>query len=267
MVDAVRLISTLRRKEQQSVKAAAAATLEDSCKVGKEEEVEELTRRLPVHLTASHQAPSLSLLVERNVQVNDALSVTLLEDTSSVFAAGNGSTQWDCGILLANYLANTMPLEAIQGKRVLELGAGLGLLSKCLVQLGAARCVATERALAMPLLQINCSSNRSSSLIEVRELDWCSWSALEAQYEEFDLIVGSDLFFNSNYDVWNDLAHLFRVLLKPPDAFALLASERRDEVKEREFFVLLTERGLEFETLLTSEDKTLFIYKITARHV
>ena len=84
-------------------------------------------------------------------------TLVLYQDPSGSLAGGNGATLWDCAIALALWLQHG-GAAAWQRRRVLELGAGVGLCSLVLSNLGAA-VIASERAIALPLLELNVRSN------------------------------------------------------------------------------------------------------------
>lgn len=67
---------------------------------------------------------------------------------------------WDCSLALAAFIASAGP-PAIGGKRVLELGAGCGLVSVLCAALGAAEVVATDTEDLLPLLRLNLAHNCS----------------------------------------------------------------------------------------------------------
>ena len=52
------------------------------------------------------------------------VTITVLENPSGSWAAGNGSTLWDSSIALSGYLLKHQ-IPWLQGKRGLELGAGI----------------------------------------------------------------------------------------------------------------------------------------------
>ena len=90
------------------------------------------------------------------------VTVTVLENPSGSWAAGNGATVWDCAIALAGYLLKHRCCSCCCSSspcRGVELGAGVGLVSLALAQGAGARMVATERPLMLDLLQENCRYN------------------------------------------------------------------------------------------------------------
>lgn len=72
--------------------------------------------------------------------------VTLLENRSLLFAAGTtGLRTWEAALHLGSYLASPRGREHVSGRKVLELGAGTGLLSILASRhLGASHVLATD---------------------------------------------------------------------------------------------------------------------------
>jgi predicted nicotinamide N-methyase len=73
-------------------------------------------------------------------------TVTLLEARSVISSSGTtGLRTWEAALLLGSYLASNNGQSSIQGKRVLELGAGTGMLSiLCAKHLSITGIVATD---------------------------------------------------------------------------------------------------------------------------
>lgn len=106
------------------------------------------------------------------------------------------NTLWD-GALMASGLLRRQPW-LVRGRRVLELGAGLGLPSLVAGALGA-RVVASEQA-PLTLLKREVARNlpavrRAGGCVDVRELDW-EWPADRVVAEvggPFDVVLGCDV--------------------------------------------------------------------------
>ena len=125
------------------------------------------------------------------------------EDPRGTLAGGNGATCWDSAVAFAtavsssenddNSLASTTDWR---GLRVLELGSGCGLVALALACRGA-HVVATERAIALPLLAKNVEAN--AALVERRGGSVVSaaldWTAPDPQVlsRGYDAVVGADL--------------------------------------------------------------------------
>ena len=97
--------------------------------------------------TVCFDRPSLS-------DVEETVAVTVLENPSGSWAAGNGATVWDCAIALAGYLLAHRCCG--RGTHGVELGAGVGLVACALAQGAGAHVVATERPLMLDLLEESC---------------------------------------------------------------------------------------------------------------
>jgi len=96
---------------------------------------------------------------------------------------GTGANVWDGAILLARYLHHIQ----LDHKRVLELGAGCGLVGLTASLLGAESVVLTDLPHIVPLLQCNVNSNRLSN-VECVACDWYQ----PKQLGTFDVILVAD---------------------------------------------------------------------------
>ncbi|KAA8912004.1 putative methyltransferase-domain-containing protein [Sphaerosporella brunnea] len=110
-----------------------------------------------------------------------------------------GHHLWNAGLVISKYL-ETNAARLVQGKRVLELGAGAGLPSLTCALRGAAEVVVTDYPDA-PLidnLRINISSlptRSSTSPITAEGYLWGNTLA-ESMATPFDVVILSDLLFN-----------------------------------------------------------------------
>lgn len=105
----------------------------------------------------------------------------------------------------ARALAAALPAD-LEGRRLLELGCGLGVPSLVAAGRGA-RVLATDWAgEALALLERNAA--RNGLAVEVLRLDWRSPAALDER-EPFDLVVGADLCYEQR-----NVAPLSAVLLR-----------------------------------------------------
>lgn len=107
-----------------------------------------------------------------------------------------GAWLWDSALVLSEFIVTHCRLEFdLQGKSVLELGAGTGLPGLTTAVLGARRVVLTDVDLLLPLLNKNVEANGLRYRVEVRELPWGSDES-SSRLGEFDLILMSDVFFD-----------------------------------------------------------------------
>ena len=67
---------------------------------------------------------------------------------------GVAGRMWDAGVALLRYLAEHP--GTVTGKRVVELGAGTGIVGLAVARLGAAHTVITDLDTVCPLIQQNC---------------------------------------------------------------------------------------------------------------
>jgi predicted nicotinamide N-methyase len=106
-----------------------------------------------------------------------------------------GSRVWDTCTLMCK-LFESSP-EIIRGKRILEVGAGTGLLGMVLAKLGAEHVILTDRNTLVPNIQKQLIDNGiESALAAANTLDWKDWESSPLIDQPFDLIVGSDIAMN-----------------------------------------------------------------------
>ncbi|GMF19553.1 unnamed protein product [Phytophthora lilii] len=125
----------------------------------------------------------------------------------------HGHCVWDAALLLADYL-QTKALEGderfkFQGKKVVELGAGVGLVGMTLAVLGA-RVALTDQEYALPLLAKNVAVNfphrgvdKTSAVVPaVEECQWGekfeSGGCLESWVKNTDVVVFSDVLYHAS---------------------------------------------------------------------
>jgi predicted nicotinamide N-methyase len=92
-------------------------------------------------------------------------------------------------------LAETMSAFAIAGKRILEVGCGLGLSSLVLRQRGADITASDHHPLAESFLAHNAGLNGLAT-IAYRDLPW---AVPDATLGRFDLIIGSDILYEREH--------------------------------------------------------------------
>lgn len=127
-------------------------------------------------------------------------------------AVCTGHFLWPAAKHLSNYLCSK---NVVAGRKVLELGAGCGLVSLVACCLGAHRVVSTDLPEMLPRLKRNVELNLNSSCIEVRALGWGA-SQLTQDHswaiEKFDVILGSDITYSTSaedlFALWVLLAEL-----------------------------------------------------------
>lgn len=115
-----------------------------------EEVVVRLARNVELRLT---QQPVLAARITPFTGVNHSSGLSELGSATEADSA-TGAVSWDSWVVLADLVQGR-----VQGKSVVELGAGCGGLSCALWRFGAGPVVATERRELLPLLRHNLEAN------------------------------------------------------------------------------------------------------------
>eukprot|EP00659_Diplonema_papillatum_P002474 gene2474-3838_t len=116
---------------------------------------------------------------------------------------------WDAALVLGAYFNAKNNKKLVEGKSIVELGAGLGYLTSLLAILGGNVC-STEMDDMLVLLQRNVSTALSFAVNDgktvgttsVCKLDWTTCAVdVPALTPEppYDLIVGADVVYNEKY--------------------------------------------------------------------
>ncbi len=92
-------------------------------------------------------------------------------------------------------LAEAMSAIEIQGKRIIEIGCGLGLSSLVLRRRGADITASDHHPLAESFLEYNAALNDLPALV-YRDLPW---AVPDATLGRFDLIIGSDILYERDH--------------------------------------------------------------------
>ena len=98
---------------------------------------------------------------------------------------------WDSG----RVLAELMSTWDIEGKRILEVGCGIGLASLVLNQRGADITASDYHPEAGAFLEFNARLNGDSPIPFVR----ADWASPDPSLGKFDLIIGSDLLYERDH--------------------------------------------------------------------
>ena len=137
--------------------------------------------------------------VVTSVQLNDADVTVMLSAGRSVRVqecktnSWEGGAVWPPALLLAEYL-DTQRLVDLTACRVLELGAGCGVVGLVASRLGAKSVTLTDLAVALPTLSHNVGMNAECRFVTVCELDWRTQSAVESH----DLIIASECIYDAD---------------------------------------------------------------------
>ncbi|KAF8351197.1 putative methyltransferase-domain-containing protein [Amanita rubescens] len=106
----------------------------------------------------------LSLTFQCNGKDQNPISISLFMDASP----GCGGIAWPAGQILSNYIVKR---GLLQGKTILELGSGTGLVGLVAGKLGAKVWI-TDQAPLLGIMRKNVKMNHLESCVTVAELNW-----------------------------------------------------------------------------------------------
>ena len=151
---------------------------------------------------------------------------------------GIGGKLWDAALALVAHVGSTSGNdECVHGKRVLELGSGVGAVGIGARLFGASRVVLSDIEDVVPLLEANIELNHVESVTAVA-LDWFQDVPSAILEESFDLILASDVVYDP--DLHAPLLKTLGVLLDRVPV-CLLAHRRRNP-HDADFFGALRAR-------------------------
>jgi len=205
------------------------------------------------------------LAYERHNLCGRQISVTCVADAEALFSrpipAGSSGLEtpydiypywaclWSSALVLAQALVSGNHLQP--GERVLELGAGLGLVSAVACMKRAVVTATDYQPDALKFTRINCLQIAG---VEpgVQILDWYH----PPEDRQYAVLLGSDLIYDP--DFYDPLTACFDALLEPEGR--VLLSEPNREIN-RPFFDQLPDAGWYCEPILEHPDAT--VYHIT----
>jgi predicted nicotinamide N-methyase len=167
------------------------------------------------------------------IHVHDSMSLTI----EQIYDGGEeGSVVWDASRTLLAFLRKTVREEKpdpVAGARVLEIGAGTGVVGLALARSGAKSVVLTDKHSQLPLMRKNIEHNDDSdellAPVKVLPLVWgADWQAESdsslSACDAFDLIVVCDCVYPDRPSGLS--AVLIDLLMRNPHATVLLAFEQ-----------------------------------------
>eukprot|EP00389_Voromonas_pontica_P005499 GDKH01008228.1.p1 GENE.GDKH01008228.1~~GDKH01008228.1.p1 ORF type:complete len:223 (+),score=13.61 GDKH01008228.1:121-789(+) len=171
-----------------------------------------------------------------------AVELSFAERPDQSHAMGTGVRIWPASMGLARYLEQSRRKLPLKGARVLELGAGLGLVGLSCAALGASNVCFTDIDAVLPLLRQNLQLNEGKfdgTRLVIRRLDWLEdrdhiHAALELEPDspQYDFIVGADVCFRD--DLIRPLFDCIRAVATARTRI-FLAFERRCDVTYKRF--------------------------------
>lgn len=166
---------------------------------------------------------------------------------------GTGGLLWPAGQVLATYLSTRLAADPalFQGKRVLELGSGTGVVGLCLAMRlpptdssaeeedKGTTVTLTDLAKVLPVLARNVALNGSPPAVRVRELSWCDPVSPDLQRAGDVVLLADCIYLESLFQPLVDT--LLAVMSESSGAVAYLCYKKRRRADAR-FFVLLRKR-------------------------
>ncbi|KAI3756613.1 hypothetical protein L1987_56435 [Smallanthus sonchifolius] len=145
-----------------------------------------------------------------------------------------GSVMWDSGIVLGKFLENAVEtgLLVLQGKKVVELGAGCGLAG-CIAALLGSQVILTDMPDRLRLLKKNIEDNLYGNVrgcATVSELTWGDRLDPELVEPLPDFVIGSDVIYSE--EAVTDLLETLVELSGTETAVILTGELRNDAVLE-----------------------------------
>jgi predicted nicotinamide N-methyase len=187
--------------------------------------------KAPPHLQRQLRALAAALpLTTRDVDVGGrAWRICSADNEDAVLDAAEalspfpyGLLLWESALALASYLAADPDLVA--GRRVLELGAGVGLPGLVARSLGASVTQTDHQPEALLLARVNAALNGIED-IETFAKDWRKWD----HAGKYDVVLGADILYERG--VFFHLERVFAAAVAP-DGLLLLSDPSRPQALE-----------------------------------
>ncbi|GKV21523.1 hypothetical protein SLEP1_g31497 [Rubroshorea leprosula] len=162
-------------------------------------------------------------------------SLSILQSPSSLSTPGvTGAVMWDSGVVLGKFLEHAVDLGMLilQGKKVVELGSGCGLVG-CIAALLGAQVILTDLPDRLRLLKRNVETNlrhgvRGSAV--VKDLTWGDDPDQDLIEPPPDYVLGSDVIYSEGAVV--DLLDTLSQLCATQTTVFLSGELRNDAVLE-----------------------------------
>lgn len=164
----------------------------------------------------------------------------LQERSGADSCTSTGKRVWDCSVLLARYCEHRWgPHAPVKGLRVLELGAGQGLVGLVLGRLGA-RVTLTDLPSVVGNLEHNIIRNNLTESCSASALEWGKDDLAPWARQEFDVIVAADAAWLADHV--DPFLEVVRTLARPStEVLVACCNERTGTVRLRE--VLCQQEG------------------------
>lgn len=166
---------------------------------------------------------------------------------------GVAAVVWDAAIVLGRYLEKKAP--ELQGKKVIELGAGTGVAGIVASFLGG-KVTITDRKMAINITRMNVEGNLGDNqrTVEIKELEW--GQNVTSFSPPFEYILGADIVY-----IEETFPALLKTLLDLCDgnSVVLLSCKIRYD-RDVRFFELLS-KHFHYKIVLYDEELDIKVYK------
>ncbi|KAG4939189.1 hypothetical protein AAZX31_16G114900 [Glycine max] len=163
-------------------------------------------------------------------------SLSILQSPSSLGTPGvTGAVMWDSGVVLGKFLEHAVDsgMLVLQGKKIVELGSGCGLVG-CIATLLGSEVIVTDLPDRLRLLRKNIETNmKHVSLrgsVTATELTWGEDPDPELIDPKPDFVIGSDVVYSEGAVV--DLLETLMQLSGPNTTIFLAGELRNDAILE-----------------------------------
>jgi len=161
---------------------------------------------------------------------------------------------WQAGLSLAKFFVWTkvqsVGTAPIHGSRVLELGAGTGVLGLTLASQKARVTMTDFQLQTCRSMQCGINANNLASAADVRFLEWGDESSYLLQ-ETFDLIVAADVLYETHGNAGSAalLAHTLQAHIAEGSRTIFFLAYRHRHKSSLSFFSMMTSAGFYVERL------------------
>uniref|UniRef100_A0A7S1N0Y0 Calmodulin-lysine N-methyltransferase n=1 Tax=Eutreptiella gymnastica TaxID=73025 RepID=A0A7S1N0Y0_9EUGL len=211
-------------------------------------------------------------LCRYSLRVTSNQELHILSDPINSWGYATGNTLWTSSEELIDFFASSReyPEGYFRGRRVLELGAGLGAVGMALGKLGAT-VVCTDKAESLDLMRRNVEENfgasDGSNHVQVECLKWGTdkekWPA--ACQGPFDLVVGSDVVYGPK----RNYVALAQTLLEVTDPATEIIFAIPDRQESKTIAQDLTQRQFHSQRLMTIHkphfENPVVIYRLSKK--
>ncbi len=155
---------------------------------------------------------------------------------------------WESSVILADFMASVEPDE---GRRILELGAGLGVTGIVAACFGHHVLLTDYQDEILDFERVSAAVNKCDENVICKRLDWLK----PADLGRFQMIIGSEILFHPKF--FEPLLNVFRKYLAPDGVIYMAHDVRRKSLGQ---FLPLCEKEYDIamqKRVLRSDDETI----------